>query len=147
MTNPIEPMQWLSMIASFLVVIALLFATLWVLRRMGGRSLRGQGGRIKVVESIWLAPRQRLALLRVDQQELLVAISQQQVNLLVILPASKPGLEADSQSACSDIDDGLDGGASSARSSPRPAPDAALSERFRQALRAWTHRSSGGSAP
>jgi len=144
MTNPIEPLQWLSMIASFVLVIGLLFATLWVLRRLGGRSLRGAGGRISIVESMWLAPRQRLAVVRVDQQELLVAITQQQISLLTVLSP----VATESQSGLQAEDSGPSGhpeeGASAAPPIGRPAPDAAVSERFRQALRAWTQRGSAG---
>lgn len=144
MANPIEPMQWLSMIASFLLVIGLLFATLWVLRRMGGRSLRGHGGRIRVVESVWLAPRQRIALVRVDHQELLIGITQQQVSLLTVLQSDQASLEPGDQADRIDPNPDSGDGTSMAPASVRPTPDSALSDRFRQALRSWSSRGAAG---
>ncbi len=125
MGNPIEPMQWLSMLASFALVLALLGATLWVLRRMGGRGARTQGRRLAIVESIWLGPRQRLALVRVDNHELLISVSQQQINLLSNLGAVRePTDELGS----------ADGGG------PTPPADPAVAARFREAMKSLTQR-------
>jgi flagellar protein FliO/FliZ len=154
MANPIEPMQWLSMVASFVLVLGLLGATLWVLRRMGGRSIRGAGGRLALQESLWLGPRQRVALIRVDDQEILIAITQQQVTMLTRLPlvdapdndlslgASDRGPQrpaaADTLSVSSDPEP----------NSPQAARErAALSDRFRTLLGAWSSSGSRGRQP
>jgi len=142
MANPIEPMQWVSMVASFVIVLALLGATLWLLRRMGARSIKGSGGRLAIAESLWLGPRQRLALVRVDQHEVLVAITQQQVTLLLSLPDTA-------------VANGEGGGASDAMLEPsavagvpsnegRASPDLAVAQRFRQLIQGWTSGRSGG---
>jgi flagellar biosynthetic protein FliO len=144
MANPIEPMQWLSMIASFVFVIGLLFATLWVLRRMGGRSLRGQGGRITVVESVWLAPRQRIALVRIDDQELLIGITQQQISMLTVLQVDERSPEHGEQTGRVDPKPEDSGGVPGVSSIDRPTPDSALTDRFRQALRSWSRRGAAG---
>lgn len=132
--NTIEPLQWLSMLASFVLVLVLLGATLWVLRRIGGRGMRIQGGRIAIVESVWLGPRQRLAIVRVDGKDLVIAVSQQQVTLLTTLEG------------CQQVDGppnsiGREVSATGARENP---PDPAVTERFRQALRSMTSRLHGG---
>jgi flagellar biosynthetic protein FliO len=125
MGNPIEPLQWLSMLGSFVLVLALLGATLWVLRRMGGRGTRIQGRRLAIVESVWLGPRQRLALIRVDHQELLVAMSQQQINLLTHLGP----VQESSDEAAPVVGD-----------APAPPADPAVTARFRDAMKALTQR-------
>jgi flagellar biogenesis protein FliO len=116
----IEPLQWLSMLASFVLVLVLLGATLWVLRRIGGRGMRIQGGRIAIV--------------RVDGKDLVIAVSQQQVTLLTTLEG------------CQQVDSppnsiGREVSATGARENP---PDPAVTERFRQALRSMTSRLHGG---
>jgi flagellar protein FliO/FliZ len=143
MNNPIEPSQWLSMITSFILVIGLLVGTLWVLRRMSGRSLRTAGGRLAIVESLWLGPRQRLALVRIDERELLVAITQQQVTLLTVLPPDRPtDAHSDSETdravgADASGRDPVDAG-NERPTSASATPDAAVTARFRQALRSLT---------
>jgi flagellar protein FliO/FliZ len=135
MSNTIEPLQWLSMLASFALVLALLGATLWVLRRMGGRGMRVQGRRLAIVESIWLGPRQRVAIVRVDDQDLVIAVSQQQVTLLATLPTGRaaPGDQ--------EAPDGQ-GGQVDGSGSREPA-DPAVADRFRQAMRALSNRLPG----
>lgn len=83
MGKAIEPSQWLSLVASFALVLVLLLGTLWVLRRIGAAGLRPQTGRrLAVVESLWLGNRQRVVLLRVDGREILLGISAQGINRL-----------------------------------------------------------------
>jgi len=149
MANPIEPMQWLSMVASFVLVLGLLGATLWVLRRMGGRSIRGSGGRLALQESLWLGPRQRVALIRVDDREILIAITQQQVTMLTRLPMVD-ALDNELPLAVSGREPQRPVAADSSPVSGDPEPNspqavqaqAALSDRFRQLLGAWSSRGS-----
>jgi len=148
MASPIEPMQWLSMLASFLLVIVLLVATLWLLRRMGGRALRGTSGRLAIVESLWIGPKQRLAIVRVDGREAMVAITQQQVTLLMTLPVD-PNLGNEAIEAECEGADALAHGPVQAEEGARPyssggAPDPALAKRFRQLLRKWSTKATEG---
>lgn len=86
MGQTIESGQILSMVASFALVIILLVATLWVLRRIGVSGMRSQGGRrLAIVDSLWLGNRQRIALIRVDGRELVVGISGQSITLITEL--------------------------------------------------------------
>jgi flagellar protein FliO/FliZ len=89
----IESGQVFSLIASFVLVIALLAATLWVLKRIGLSGLRAQSGkRIVIVDSVWLGNRQRVALIRVDEREILVGSSAQAITLLADLGSPEPKL-------------------------------------------------------
>jgi len=83
MSKAVEPSQWLSLVASFALVLVLLLGTLWVLRRIGAAGLRSQAGRrLVVVESLWLGNRQRVVLLRVDDREVLLGVSAQGISRL-----------------------------------------------------------------
>ncbi|MEN9761191.1 MAG: hypothetical protein RI906_1017 [Pseudomonadota bacterium] len=91
MNKVVEPSQWFGLLTSFALVIALLLATLWVLRRMGANGLRKQAGRrIQLVDSLWLGNRQRLVLVKVNGQEILVGVSQQSVVPIERWPDSQP---------------------------------------------------------
>lgn len=86
MGQTIESGQILSMVASFALVIILLVATLWVLRRIGISGMRSQAGRrLAIVDSLWLGNRQRIALVRIDGRELVVGISGQSITLITEL--------------------------------------------------------------
>lgn len=150
MTSPIEPSQWLSMLASFLLVIVLLVATLWLLRRIGGRNLRGATGRLAIVESLWVGPKQRLAIVRVDGREVLIAITQQQFTLLTALPVDRDrGDDSD------EPESNAPGAVLQGRASEHPealstasgsTPDPAIAQRFRQLLRDWSTKLPRGGA-
>lgn len=148
MASPIEPMQWLSMVASFVLVIILLVATLWLLRRMGGRTLRGATGRLAIVESLWLGPKQRLAIVRVDGCEVMIAITQQQVTLLTTLPVGPAphavAREAERDNAASSANSPVPGQADVVPISSGDAPDPAVAQRFRQLLSSWSAKLPGG---
>ena len=85
-------MSGLSLLQSllwFLLVIALLLATLFFLKKFGP-SFGGKGGKnIRLIESCDLGPRQRVVLIEVDGERLLVGVSQNQVSLIYRLPASE----------------------------------------------------------
>ena len=105
MGKAIEPSQWLSLIASFALVLVLLLGTLWVLRRIGATGLRAQSGRrLSVVESLWLGNRQRVVLLRVDDREILLGISAQGINRLDSLAASSVSGTAFSEGSQTDAE-------------------------------------------
>ncbi len=136
MSKAIDTSQWLSLIASFALVLVLLLGTLWVLRRIGAAGLRPQAGRrLVVVESLWLGNRQRVVLLRVDRREILLGISNQGITRLdgVVegVAASSDPVSAREESA-----------ADTAAIEPRPAP-AVAKQRFLDAMRSMTSRSSG----
>jgi flagellar protein FliO/FliZ len=95
MNKVVEPSQWFGLLTSFGLVIALLLATLWVLRRMGANGLRKQAGRrIELLDSLWLGNRQRLVLVKVNGQEILVGVSQQSVVPIERWPQPQPAMQS-----------------------------------------------------
>ena len=76
-----EYVDWVSFVLSFLLVIALLGATLWGLKRFGGMQLQNQSGQasIKLIDSFSLGARQRIILVESDDQRVLVGISPQSI--------------------------------------------------------------------
>ena len=76
-----EYVDWFSFVLSFLLVIALLGATLWGLKRFGRMQLQNQSGQasIKLIDSFSLGARQRIILVESDDQRVLVGISPQSI--------------------------------------------------------------------
>lgn len=136
MSKAIDTSQWLSLIASFALVLILLLGTLWVLRRIGAAGLRPQAGRrLVVVESLWLGNRQRVVLLRVDSREILLGISHQGITRLDGAPETVTGL-----SAAVPV---REEGAPETASTDLAPPPADAKQRFLDAMRSITSRSTG----
>ncbi|MEC9248266.1 MAG: flagellar biosynthetic protein FliO [Pseudomonadota bacterium] len=74
---------------SFLLVIGLLLATLFLLKRFGPLLSRKDGRNIRVIESCELGSRQRIVLVDVNGEKLLLGIGQDQVTLLFRLPNAR----------------------------------------------------------
>ena len=74
-----EYVDWVSFVLSFLLVIALLGATLWGLKRFGRMQLLNRSGQssIKIIDTFSLGARQRIILVEVDNQRILVGVSPQ----------------------------------------------------------------------
>ncbi|MEO0315704.1 MAG: hypothetical protein RI928_2160 [Pseudomonadota bacterium] len=88
--------DWLSFAFSFGVVLALLGALLYALKRMQSGNLLGMGQRrIRVIDTISLAPRQKVVLVRVKDQDILLGITVQQINTLASFPLSAEEIAAD----------------------------------------------------
>ena len=144
MGKAIEPSQWLSLIASFALVLVLLLGTLWVLRRIGAAGLRPQSGRrLAIVESLWVGNRQRIVLLRVDDSEVLVGISAQGITRLDVGAAEvaekfSPAITASRLASESDAENSP----AVAGSVQPPTPDAR--QRFVEAMRSIAGRPSSG---
>ena len=82
-------LDWLQYLLSFALVIGLLLGMLWALRKLqNGQGFAKRGHqRLHMLESLSLAPRQKIALIRVDDQEVLVGITAQQITVLHTLTA------------------------------------------------------------
>jgi len=94
---PIASLDWVSLTGNFVLVIVLLVAVLWMLRRMQGikglQGLRPVARRLSVVEALTVGPRQKLALLRLDNREILVGITPNGFTLLDrLVPADQSSL-------------------------------------------------------
>jgi flagellar protein FliO/FliZ len=75
-------------LASFTLVILLLLSLLFLLKRLqSGSMFKARGQRLHVVESLSMGTRQRLVLVRLDQQELLLGVGANEVHTLLVQPA------------------------------------------------------------
>ena len=86
-------MDLVSQLGAIAVVMALLGAVLWYLRRQGVvRTLpaRGRKRRVEILERLPLSPQHTLHLVRVGDQALLLAASPGGCSVLQTLPALGP---------------------------------------------------------
>ena len=104
-----EYVDRISFVFSFLLVIALLGATLWGLKRFGRMQLQNKTGQssIQLIDSFSLGGRQRLILVESDDQRILVGVSPQSItglgqwpkNSMPEFPDMLRDVEAQSESA------------------------------------------------
>ena len=89
--------NWLYIAMNFAIVLALLGGVLYVLKRMQSGNLLGVSQRkIKIIEAISVAPRQKVVLLRVKDQDILVGVSPQQIDHLATFALSAEEVVAES---------------------------------------------------
>lgn len=75
------------MLGSFALVLALMAALLWALRKLQSRlNSQNAGRRLNIIESLSVGPRQKFALLRVGRHEVLVGITPNQMTALAHWP-------------------------------------------------------------
>ena len=76
-----EAFDWLRYLLSVALVLALLGLTLWWLRRSAaqGNSMVGGGDKMVVLDRLRLSPRQQLLRVRALDEEILLAVSPQEV--------------------------------------------------------------------
>ena len=75
------------MLGSLGLVIALLIALLWALRKLQGKmNSQNAGRRLQIIESLSVGTRQKVALIRVGEREVLIGISPTQINGLASWP-------------------------------------------------------------
>ena len=81
--------DWLQYVLSFALVIALLLAVLWGLRKMqnGNSFLRKNAQRLQTIESLSIGPRQKIVLIQVDGQDVLIGVTAHQMTALSAWPA------------------------------------------------------------
>lgn len=83
----------LQMMLGLAVVIALLFACLWVIRRLG--APRGGGAAIKVLGAAAVGPRERVVLVELGEQVLVLGVAPGSVTRLHDMKRSELPLPAD----------------------------------------------------
>lgn len=93
-------MDMLRFMGSMLLVLALLGGLLWGLKRLQTGALRpgGAARQLQIIEAVSVGPRQKIALVRVGNREVLVGVSPAQITALGQWPAGKTDvstLEAD----------------------------------------------------
>jgi flagellar protein FliO/FliZ len=91
--------DWLSFIASFAVVLVLLGVVLVGLKKMQNGSLLGMSPRkIRILDTVSIGPRQKIILLRVKDEDILVGVTVQQINTLAGFPLTADEIAADNAS-------------------------------------------------
>src|SRR5690349_10366500 len=74
---------------SLVLVLAAVFAAAWVARRM--RMIgRPHGGALKVLAEVAVGTKERVVLVQVHEQQVLVGVATGNVNVLHVLPAGTP---------------------------------------------------------
>jgi len=76
-----EAFDWLRYALSVALVLGLLALTLWGLRRSAtsGNAMLGQGDKMVVLDRLRLSPRQQLLRIRALDEEILLAVSPQEI--------------------------------------------------------------------
>ena len=76
----------IQMLLSLLVIVGLLFAGAWLLRRINGGVSFGHNGPLRVVGGLMISPRERIVLIEVADIWLVVGIVPGQIKTLHTLP-------------------------------------------------------------
>ncbi len=89
MANGLSGMDMLRFAASLVLVLCLLGGLLWALKRMQSGVRAGGGQRqLHVIDAVSVGPRQKIALVRVGDRDVLVGVSPTQLTALGSWPAS-----------------------------------------------------------
>jgi flagellar protein FliO/FliZ len=87
--------DWLRVSASMLLVLGLLGALFWMLKRMKSLQLQHKGPpMLEVLETMSLGPRQKMALVRVGAHQVLVGVTATQFTALGSWDVPVPQQEA-----------------------------------------------------
>ncbi len=83
--------DWLQYLFSFDLVIGLLLVLLWTLRKLqsGSSLLRKNTQRLQTLETLSVGTRQKIMLIRVDEREILVGVTAQQMTVLSPWPETE----------------------------------------------------------
>ena len=74
--------EWLSMMASLAVVLVLLAATLFGLKKMGMTNAADGSKKLQVREVHNLGPRQKLIIVKINNEDVLLGVTPQAINRL-----------------------------------------------------------------
>lgn len=85
---------------ALVVVVALILALAWLLKKLPGAGLKPLAG-LRVVASLAIGPRERVVLVDCGGQQLLLGVTQHSVNLLHTLP--EPLLDAPTQAGFAEL--------------------------------------------
>ena len=84
--------DWLRFGGSVALVLVLLAAMLWTLRRLRSMQIaKGGISKLEIIETISVGPRQKIALLRVDRHMLLIGMTANQFTALGQWPQAQSG--------------------------------------------------------
>jgi flagellar protein FliO/FliZ len=90
--SPVSFSGLLQVLLGLALVIAAIVATGWLLRRLG--PSQAAGGLLRVVGGVMVGPRERLGVVEVGEQWLIVGVAAGSVNLLHALPKGAGGTGA-----------------------------------------------------
>jgi flagellar protein FliO/FliZ len=76
----------IQMLGALALVLAVLFAALWLLRRLSGGKFAGGGAPIRTVGGIAVGSRERIVLLEIGEHWLVVGVAPGSVNGIATLP-------------------------------------------------------------
>lgn len=91
--------EWLSMMSSLAVVLALLAATLFGLKKMGLSTSKDATKKLQVSEVHNLGPRQKLILVSINNEQVLLGVTPQAINNLGNWPDQKTVASQEKQPA------------------------------------------------
>ncbi len=87
MSTGITGADLFRMLGSLALVVALMLALLWGLRQLQSKiNSQNSGRRLQVIESLSIGTRQKVALIRVGEREVLIGISPTQINGIASWP-------------------------------------------------------------
>lgn len=83
--------DWLRYLFSFVFVIGSLLSLLWILRKLqnGSSLLSKSTNRLQTLETLSVGTRQKIMLIRVDDREILVGVTVQQMTVLTPWPEAQ----------------------------------------------------------
>lgn len=77
----------LNVSLGLLFILLLIFSMAWLLKKMGYSNQTGQG-QLKIIAMLNLGPKEKLAVIQVGQQQLLIGVTATQINTLHVLDES-----------------------------------------------------------
>jgi flagellar protein FliO/FliZ len=87
--SPVGTGTVVTMVVGVLAVVALAVLLGWLAKRMGvAKALGGRGRNLQVVETVTLAPKRQLALVRLGDQLLVVGLGEREVSHIATMPAT-----------------------------------------------------------
>jgi len=84
-SDPLSTAGLGQVITGLLLVIIVIFVITWVIRRVPGLQRVGQGT-IRIIDSMHVSPRERILLIEIDEQQLLLGVTGQNISTLYVLP-------------------------------------------------------------
>ena len=79
-----EPTDALTVSLGLMFILLLIFSLAWIMRKTGYGQLSGQGT-LSVIATLNLGQKEKIALIKVGQQQILVGITATQINTLSVL--------------------------------------------------------------
>ncbi|MDX1519666.1 MAG: flagellar biosynthetic protein FliO [Gammaproteobacteria bacterium] len=82
--DPLSASALGQVITGLLLVIVIIFVITWVIRRVPGLQNMGQGT-IRIIDSLPLSQRERILLVQINRQQLLLGVTSQHISTLHVL--------------------------------------------------------------